>query len=72
MEDSRDASKPSTAVVEMDRSFYIGLVVTSHAGPIVTAEAKISNVTVTGDVDPIGEFLWSEDIGFQAIALPKR
>jgi hypothetical protein len=69
MEDSRDASKPTTAIIEMDSS---GLVLTSHTGPTVTAKAKISNVTITGDVEPTGEFLWSEDIGFQAITLPKK
>lgn len=30
------------------------------------------NVTVTGDVEFEGEFLWSEDIGFQIITLPKE
>jgi hypothetical protein len=37
-----------------------------------SAEAKMSNVVVTGDVSAAGEFLWSEDIGFQMIALPKK
>lgn len=50
----------------------IGLAVTSHAGPATSAEAKISNVTVTGDVEPVGAFFWSEDVGFQMIALPKE
>jgi len=58
--------------ISMSSNVYIGLVVTLHAGPLVPAEAKISDVTTTGDVQPIGQFLWSEDIGFQAIALPKK
>ena len=39
------------------------LTVTSHAGPQITAEAKMSNVTVTGDVEPKGEFHigWLDD-----------
>jgi hypothetical protein len=32
----------------------------------------MSHVSVTGKVDPPGEFLWSEDIGFQMIMLPKK
>ncbi|MCX5645256.1 MAG: protein kinase [Phycisphaerae bacterium] len=57
--------------ISMNPTVYIGLAVTSHAGPI-PAEAKMSNVAVTGKVEPPGEFLWSEDIGFQMIMLPKK
>ncbi len=57
--------------VQMNKAAYIGLAVTSHASSL-TAEAKMSNVTVTGDIQPPGEFLWSEDIGFQVIILPKK
>lgn len=32
----------------------------------------MSNVSVAGNVSPVGEFLWSQDIGFQRIALPKQ
>jgi len=32
----------------------------------------MSRVTVAGEVSPPGEFLWSEDIGFQMILLPKK
>jgi hypothetical protein len=39
---------------------------------IVPAESKMSHVIVTGDVNPTGEFLWSEDIGFQVVLLPKK
>jgi len=63
---------PAIAEIEMKDPVRIGMAVCSHAGPAVTAEAKISNVTVTGEVEPAGEFIWSEDIGFQAVALPKK
>jgi regulation of enolase protein 1 (concanavalin A-like superfamily) len=62
---------PAVAEVPMNETVHIGLVVTSHVGPI-PAEAKMSGVTVTGKVEPPGEFLWSEDIGFQMIMLPKK
>ena len=54
----------------MNKAVHIGLAVTSRASPL-PAEAKISNVEVTGNVSPDGEFLWSEDVGFQMIMLPK-
>ena len=56
----------------MSEDMHIGLAVTSHAGPAVPAEVKFSNVSVTGEVEGEGRFLWSEDIGFQIIALPKE
>ncbi len=56
----------------MNGTVYVGLAVTSHTGPFVADEAKMSNVTSIGDVSPAGEFLWSEDIGFQMIMLPKK
>jgi len=65
-------SRPAVAEIEMDEDVHIGLAVTSHAGPAVSAEAKFANVSVIGAVEPDGEFLWSEDIGFQIIALPKE
>ena len=55
----------------MNKAVHIGLAVTSRASPL-PAEAKISNVEVTGNVSPDGEFLWSEDVGFQMIMLPKK
>jgi regulation of enolase protein 1 (concanavalin A-like superfamily) len=66
-------AKTWRAVVEipMNESIYIGLAVTSHTA-FLTAEAKMSHVSVTGNVSPPGEFLWSEDIGFQMILLPKK
>ena len=64
--------QPATAEVEMADAVRVGLAVSSHAGPTVTAEAKMSQVTVTGDVAAKGQFLWSEDIGFQIVVLPKE
>jgi tetratricopeptide (TPR) repeat protein len=48
---------------------HVGLAVCSHSGPGIPAKVKISNVTTTGDVDPPGEFLSFEGIGFKASAL---
>jgi len=62
---------PAVIEVPMNEGVYVGLVVTSHAGPL-PAEARMSHVAVAGDVSPPGEFLWSEDIGFQMIMLPKK
>jgi len=64
-------TRPAVAEVEMDDPVRVGLAVSSHAGAL-PAEAKMSNVAVTGDVEPTGEFLWSEDIGFQMIMLPRE
>jgi len=60
------------AEIGISEDLHIGLAVTSNAGPATPAEAKFSNVSVTGEVEPEGEFLWSEDIGFQMITLPKE
>jgi hypothetical protein len=57
--------------IPMKETTFIGMAVSSHAGPI-PAEATMSNLTTTGRVEPAGEFLWSEDIGFQMIMLPKK
>lgn len=65
-------SRPAVAEIGMNEDVHIGPAVTSHAGPAVPAEATFSNVSVTGEVKPDGEFLWSEDIGFQIIAPPNR
>jgi serine/threonine protein kinase len=66
----QDPNQHTPVMIEMDDAAHIGLIVTSE-DPGRAAEAKMSNVTLTGDVDPPGEFLWSKDIGFQMIALPK-
>jgi serine/threonine protein kinase len=64
--------RPAVTQVDMKDPVHIGLAVTSHAGPTVLAEAKIAQVTVAGNDNPSSSFLWSEDIGFQLIALPKE
>jgi len=58
--------------IPMNETAYIGLAVTSHRNASITATARMSNVSVTGDYRPEGEFLWSEDVGFQMITLPKE
>ncbi|MHC4241764.1 MAG: protein kinase domain-containing protein [Planctomycetota bacterium] len=66
-----DPNQPAHMEVTMGRAVNIGLAVTSSdAGR--TAEAQFSNVNITGDVSPKGPFTVSEDIGFQAITLPKN
>jgi hypothetical protein len=64
-------TRPAAAEIEMGDLVRIGLAATSHAGAL-PAEAKISHVTLTGNVEPSGEFLWSEDIGFKMIMLPDK
>ena len=60
------------AEIGISEDLHLGPAVTSHAGPAAPAEAKFSNVSVTGKIESAGEFLWSEDIGFPMIALPKE
>ena len=56
----------------MPDAVRVGLAVSSHAGPTVTAEAKMSQVTVTGDVAAKGQFLWSEDSASRSSFCPKN
>ena len=48
----------------MNGEVYIGIAITSHAGPSVSAEAQVSNVQVSDSVTPVGPFKESMDIGF--------
>jgi len=64
-------SYPAVAQVAMNGAVYIGLALSSHAGPL-SAQAKMSHVTVTGKVDPAGPFSRSEDIGSEVIKEPKK
>jgi hypothetical protein len=48
----------------MNETVYVGLAVTSH-NTTRAAEARISNVTVSGSVTPGGPFTLSQDINFQ-------
>ena len=59
-----DSDATSGVEIDMPHTVYIGLAITSRAGPSVTAEAKVSEVTVTGSVGPDGPFTESVDVGF--------
>ena len=65
--------KGSSAVleIEMDDPVHVGLAVSSQAGPLIAAEAKISQVSLGGDWGPSGRFTWSEDIGYNAWGKPE-
>ena len=56
--------------IPMKNTAYIGLAASS-GDPTHAAEARISNVTVTGSVTPSGPFDLSEDVGLGTIALHK-
>jgi tetratricopeptide (TPR) repeat protein len=57
------SAKGSCADIEMNDQVYIGLAVTSSAGPDMAAQAEFANVRVTGAVTPAGPFTVSRDIG---------
>jgi hypothetical protein len=59
-----DSEAAAGVEIDMPHTVYIGLAITSHAGPFVTAEAKVSEVTVTGSVGPDGPFTESVGVGF--------
>ena len=61
----------SSVEVPMDETVHIGLVITSQNAAHST-EARISNITVTGSVDPNGPFIVSDDISLNSIALQKN
>ena len=58
-------TRPPLVDIKMNHSVHVGLAVCSHAGPGIPAEAKMSNVATTGDIDPPGEFPTFEGIGFE-------
>jgi tetratricopeptide (TPR) repeat protein/dipeptidyl aminopeptidase/acylaminoacyl peptidase len=62
--DPQDPNKPSSVEVSMNETVYIGLAVTSH-NTTRAAEARISNVKITGSALPDGPFIHSEDIAFE-------
>ena len=62
--DPQDPNKPSSLDVSMNETVYIGLAVTSH-NTTRAAEARISNVKITGSALPDGPFIHSEDIAFE-------
>jgi serine/threonine protein kinase len=59
-----DVNQTPSLEIPMGETVYIGLAVISH-DPTRIAEARISNVTVTGSVSPGGPFSISQDINFQ-------
>jgi len=59
--DPQDPNRPTPIEISMNGTVHIGLAVSSH-NTWRTAEARISNVTVTGSVSPPGPFVHSKDI----------
>jgi tetratricopeptide (TPR) repeat protein len=55
---------PKPLEIAMNEAVHIGLAITS-SDPSRSAEACISHVTTTGDVDPSGSFTQSQDIHLQ-------
>jgi serine/threonine protein kinase/Tfp pilus assembly protein PilF len=62
--DPQDPNKPASIEVPMNETVHIGLIVSSHS-TTRAAEARMSNVKVTGSVSPDGPFIHSEDISFE-------
>ncbi|MHC4438219.1 MAG: tetratricopeptide repeat protein, partial [Planctomycetota bacterium] len=60
----KDPNQPLSIEIPMNETVYIGLAVTSH-DPSRIAEAKISNVAITGSMSPAGPFTSSMDICFE-------
>jgi hypothetical protein len=60
----QDPNEPTPVEIPMNETVYVGLAVTSH-NTTRAAEARISNVTVSGSVTPGGPFTLSQDINFQ-------
>jgi serine/threonine protein kinase len=69
----RDENSNHTLSVEipMNETVHIGLAITSH-NSARSAEARMSNVIVTGSVDPNGPFTVSEAVSLNSIALQKN
>jgi len=62
--DPQDPNKPTFIEIPMNETVYIGLTVTSHSATRA-AEARLSNVRLTGSVNPPGPFAHSKDISFE-------
>ena len=58
------SGNPAAVEIPMGETVYIGLAVNSRDG-VRTAEAHISHVTTTGNVNPAGQFTDSRDIPSQ-------
>ena len=64
--DYQNPNKPSSIEIPMNETVYIGLAISSH-NTSRTAEARLSNVRLTGFVTPSGPFTLSQDISFQTL-----
>ncbi len=60
----REPNEPTPVEIPMNETVHIGLAVSSH-NTTRAAEARISNVKVTGSASPDGPFIHSEDIAFE-------
>jgi hypothetical protein len=61
----------SPQTIAMPETVHIGLAVTSHDNQ-KTVEARISHVTIIGEVDDYGPLVESQDIGVQAPPVPVK
>ena len=66
--DPEDPNKPTSIEIPMNETVHIGLAINSH-NTSRTAEARISNVRLTGSVSPTGPFVHSKDICLEIPAL---
>ena len=67
-----DISEQTSSIkIPMDKTVHIGLSVMSNNSSCST-EAKMSNITVTGNVSPSEPFTMSEDINLHSITLQKK
>jgi len=66
-----NSNQTSSIEIPMKETVYIGLAITSD-NTYSTTEAKISNITVTGNVSPNGPFTVSEDISLYSVTLEKN
>jgi hypothetical protein len=64
--DYQDPNEPSSIEIPMNETVYIGLAISSHNTSRM-AEARLSNVRLTGFVTPSGPFTLSQDISFQTL-----
>jgi len=67
----KNSDHVSSVEIPMDEMVHIGLAVTSNS-PVRSAEVRVSNVTVTGDVSPNGPFAVSGDISLNPAASRKN
>ncbi len=66
---SSDPNESESAEISMNKSVYVGLVVSPHV-PDQLAQAILSGVHVTGAVSPAGPFTDSNDINLQTLPRP--